>query len=178
MSTKRWYKGGCLHQRLGEPVSLCWLRPRNVGASKFIGHLQIYASISGPLTMTMAALLMMNQFNRHDDEPMLQALFDLYFPVDQKSVNQCQGKNYLGNLFFKREVLGAPTLRFWFIRSRGWYDPETNTFNKRPQMNLIQSGYGTNMQISNFQTEFPSRNTEQGLFTFVRHSKDTALVGV
>lgn len=24
-------------------------------------------------------------------------------------------------------------------------------------MNLIQSGYGTNMQISNFQTEFPSK---------------------
>lgn len=32
-----------------------------------------------------------------------------------------------------------------------------------------QSGYGTNIQISNFQTEFPSRNTEQGLFTLVRH---------
>lgn len=50
----------------------------------------------------MAALLMMNQFNRHDDEPMPCPL-DLYFPVDQKSVNQCQGKKLPGEFVFQKE---------------------------------------------------------------------------
>lgn len=110
---------------------------------------------------------MMNQFNRHDDEPMPCPL-DLYFPVDQKSVNQCQGKKLPGNLFFKREVLGLQHLDSDSL-GPGVIWSRNNTFNKRPQMNLIQSGYGTNMQISNFQTEFPSKYRGRDYSLFVRH---------
>lgn len=64
--------------------------------------------------MTMAALLMMNQFNRHDDGPM-PCPQDLYFPIFYRP-EVCQsvpGKKITwGVCFSKREVLGAPTLRF------------------------------------------------------------------
>lgn len=67
--------------------------------------------------MTMAALLMMNQFNRHDDGPM-PCPQDLYFPIFYRpevsgladltlffpgivSIS-AREKNYLGSLFFKK----------------------------------------------------------------------------
>lgn len=52
--------------------------------------------------MRVTALLMMNQFNRHDEGPM-PCPSDLHFPVDQKSVDQCQGKKLPGEFVFTKE---------------------------------------------------------------------------